>query len=157
MNNFDICVESVNKKPASIVEGNGEFEVINNTSEPIYFLKTDSCVYDSSDTTRCDCAIYNDNTFSFIELKCIKPKNFNKKRKEAENQLEATIQDFSNSEVIQDKILEAFVCSNCQIKTDGNFEPITKKPRNSNKESHFLLNLKTRLYYDTKKEFNYNG
>ncbi len=83
--------------------------MINNTDNPINFLKIDACISDSNDTTRCDCAIYDNNTFCFIELKCIKPSTFSKNRKTAEKQLEAT---------------------------------------------HFMLNLNTKLYYDTKKEFN---
>lgn len=163
--NIDICYESIDKQhffiqdggdqePTFIVESNGEFEVINPHNTPLTFLKTDSCVYDSNDKTRCDCVIYNETTFCFIELKCIKPKNFTKNRQKAEKQLEMTIKDFQNEELLKNKTLEAYVCSNCQVKIDDDFEPITKQPKNSEKKTHFLLNLNTKLYYSTKKEFN---
>ncbi|WP_297440407.1 hypothetical protein [Sulfurimonas sp.] len=165
INNFNHCLESINKKnffiqdgndkqPAFIVEKHGEFEVINNTKHPINFLKIDSCVANSTDNSRCDCAIYNNTTFCFIELKCIKPKNLQKNRRKAEKQLEVTIQAFRNKEVLKTKILEAYVCCNCKIGTDSSFEPITKKPNNKERIVYFMYELNTKLYCDTKKEFN---
>jgi hypothetical protein len=165
INNFDICIESIVKKhffiedikdkePAEIKYTDGEFEVINHTNSPINFLKIDSCVYSSSDTTRSDCAVYNDNTFCFIELKCIKPKNFTKKRKEAEEQLEATIRDFQDKEIVKNKNLEAYVCSNCIVKVDEKYEEITKQPKNKEVRAKFEFELNTIIYYSKKKEFN---
>jgi len=165
INNFEECLENVqekhffikdgdNQEPAFIVEKNGEFEVINRTDNAIKFLKIDSCIYSSDDTSRCDCAVYNNNIFCFIELKCIKPKNFSKKRKEAEEQLKATIIDFQNKEVIKNKNLEAYVCSNCITKIDDKYEPITQQPENKNLRTYFELELNTIIEYTTKKEFN---
>ena len=165
INNFNTCVESIdeklffiqdgdNQKSAFIVEKNGEFEVANNTSDPIKFLKIDSCVSNSSDNTRCDCAIYNSDTFCFIELKCIKPTSFSKNRKKAEKQLEATIEEFDNEDIIKNKNLEAYVCSNCKTEKDTSYEPITQQPKNTNQTTYFEFELNTKLYYSTKKEFN---
>lgn len=165
INNFDPCLESVNKshffiqdgdnqEPSFIVDKNGEFEVINHTSNPIGFLQIDSCISNSSDNTRCDCAIYNDDIFCFIELKCMKPINFSKNRKKAEKQLKATIINFRNEDITKNKILEAYVCSNCKTEEESNFEPITQQPKNTNQITYFEFELKTILYYDTKKEFN---
>ncbi len=163
--NFDKCLKSIDQphffiqdgddqEPAYITEEDGEFQIINNTNCPINFLPIDSCVYGSSDISRCDCSVYNEKTFCFIELKCIKPKNFNKKRKEAEDQLEITIKEFKNEEIVHGKTLEAYVSLNCQIKINDNFEPITQQPTNKTKAAHFLLTFSTKLYYNTKKEFN---
>ncbi len=146
--------DGVNQKPAFIVEENGEFEVINNTDNSIEFLQIDACLFNSNDTTRCDCAVYDNNTFCFIELKCIKPSAFSKNRKKAEEQLEATIKYFNDENITQNKTLEAYVCSNCKIKLDDTFEPITQRPKNREKELYFISSLNTLLYYDTKKEFN---
>lgn len=166
INNFVSCLESrdekhffiqdgkTTKEPAYIVLEKGEFEVINNTQEPIYFLPTDSCVYDSSDNTRCDCIVYNDDTMCFIELKCIKLKNLTKNRKKAESQLEETIKNFLEEEIIQNKNLEAYTCCNCKISKDDTFEPITRKPKNKEKENYFFENFNTILHCNTKKEFN---
>ena len=147
-------LDGENQEPSYIDEIDGEFEVINNTNNPINFLQIDSCILNSSDDTRCDCAIYNDDTFCFIELKCIKPKNFQKKRKQAEEQLKVTIENFIQTDIVKNKTLEAFSCCNCKTKIDGKFEEITSKPKNKENVVFFELNLNTKLHCDTKKEFN---
>lgn len=165
-NSLQKCTQSVlekhffiedgdDQKPAFISLSNGEFEIINNTQYSLHFLKVDSCLYNSKDTTRCDSVIYNNDTVCFIELKCIKPKNFTENSKKAANQIETTIKDFKKQHILQDKkTKEAFICLNCQIKQDGSYEPITRRPKNNNTSVHFRTNLNTKLFYDTKKEFN---
>ncbi|WP_294963592.1 hypothetical protein [Sulfurimonas sp.] len=163
INNFDKCVESVDKKhffiqdaddqkPAFIVEENGEFEVVNKTNHPVDFLKIDSCVSNSSDNKRCDCAIYNDDIFCFIELKNSKRTNWKSWIKSAEEQLEATIEDFKNEEITKNKTLEAYMCCTCKI--DGNFTKISRASNNYEVQTYFIDELNTKLYCDTKKEFN---
>ncbi len=164
INNFDDCLESIEKKyffikdgddqkPAFIVENNGEFKVINNTSFPINFLKTDSCVSTSTDDKRCDCAIYNDDTFCFIELKTSKRTNWKSHRETAQKQLKATILDFENEDIIKNKKKEAYMCCNsCDI--DGNFTRILSASNSSNIQTYFRDTLETRLHCNTKKEFN---
>ena len=164
INNFNECLESVDKKhffiqdgndqePSFIVENKGEFEVINNTNLPIKFLKTDACVSSSNDDKRCDCTIYNDNTFCFVELKNSKRTNWKIHRETAEKQLKATILDFKDESITKNKTLEAYMCCNsCDIA--GNFTKILRASNNSNTQVYFKDILKTRLYCDTKKEFN---
>ncbi|MDF1883321.1 hypothetical protein JHD49_05145 [Sulfurimonas sp. SAG-AH-194-C21] len=164
INNFNECLETVNKthfyiqdgddqKPAFIVENNGEFEVTNNTSSPINFLKTDACVSSSNDNKRCDCAIYNDDTFCFIELKSSKRTNWKSHRETAEKQLKATILDFKNEDIAKNKTLEAYMCcTSCDI--DGNRTRILRASNSSDVQIYFKDILKTRLYCGTKKEFN---
>ena len=121
INNLSQCTENIDKKhffikdgddqkPAFIIEKNGEFEVINNTDNSIKFLKIDACIYNSNDNLRCDCAIYNDNVFCFIELKNSKRTNWKSHRESAEKQLKATILDFQNEEITQNKTFEAYMC-----------------------------------------------
>jgi len=141
------------QQAAYIDENFGEFEIINPKKNSLSFLKIDTCIFDSNDISRCDCAIYDENTFCFIELKCIKPKNFNKKRREAEKQLETTIVQFQQEDILQNKKKEAFVCCNCFINETKNFEPITQRPSNNEKIVYFSEHLNTMLYYSTKKEF----
>jgi len=164
INNFDDCLESIDEKhffiqdgeaqrPAFIVGTNGEFEVINNTDSPINFLKIDSCVYDSRDGTRCDCAIYNDDTFCFLELKNSKRTNWKSHRESAEKQLEATILDFKDENITNNKTLEAYMCcTSCNI--DGNYTRILRASNNNEKTVYFIDELNTKLYCDTKKGFN---
>jgi len=163
INNFNNCLESVNKKhffiqdgenqkPAFLVEFNGEFEVINNTDSSINFLKIDSCVYDSSDSKRCDCAIYSDNTFCFLELKNSKRTQWKNHRASAEKQLKSTISDFNDENITKNKTLEAYMCCTCKI--DGNFTKISRASNNYEVQTYFIDELNTKLYCDTKKEFN---
>ena len=165
-NRLEECTDSITEKhffiedggdqePAFISFENGEFEVTNNTNNSIYFLRTDSCLYNSKDPKRCDSVIYNDNTICFIELKCIKPKNFADNSQNAKKQIEETIIDFQEHGVLQDKKnREAFISLNCHKKKNGCYEPITKRPTNSHVFADFKIRLNTTLYYDTKKEFN---
>jgi len=163
INNFGECLESVeekhffiqdgsNQKPAFIVKEKGEFEVINNTRDSINFLKIDSCVYNSDDTKRCDCALYSLDTFCFIELKNSKRTNWKSHRITAENQLKATIIDFIDEGITKNKILEAYMCCTCKI--DGNYTKISRASNNYEVQTYFIDELNTKLYCDTKKEFN---
>lgn len=165
-NRLEECTDSItekhffiedggDQKPAFISFENGEFEVTNNTNNSIYFLRTDSCLYNSKDPKRCDSVIYNDNTICFIELKCIKPKNFADNSQNAKEQIEETIINFQKHGILQDKKnREAFISLNCHKKKNGCYEPITKKPKNNTVFADFRTRLNTKLYYDTKKEFN---
>lgn len=163
INNFEICTQSVHQqhfsiqdgddvKPAFLVEKNGEFEVLNNTKSPIHFLKIDSCISNSNDSKRCDCAIYNDDTFCFIELKNSKRTNWKSHRKSAEEQLEATILNFTYENITKNKVLEAYMCCTCII--DENFTKISRASNNYETQTYFIDALNTKLYCDTRKEFN---
>ncbi len=165
MNKFANCVEVINDKNFSIKDGedqepafidyrNGQFEVINNTQEEIKFLKVDDCLEFTPNTKKCDCIIFNNNDFCFIELKTLKSTKATtkaKRRKKAEDQLRDTINKFSNEDIIGTKQLEAYVALTCITETK-----LTKIPNISNRETIFEFEtaLNTTLYYDTKKEFN---
>lgn len=74
--------------------------------------------------------------------------------KKAETQIEATIQDFKDEEILKDKKLEAYVCLNCITQIDDTYEPITQQPENKDLRTYFELELDTIIDYTTKKEFN---
>lgn len=163
ISNFETCLESVDEKhffiqdgkderPAFRVETNGEFEVVNNRDSPINFLQIDSCIYDSNDSKRCDCAIYSDDTFCFIELKSSKRTNWKSHRESAEKQLKASILAFNDEDITKNKILEAYMCCTCKV--DGNFTKISRASNNYEVQTYFIDELNTKLYCDTKKEFN---
>ena len=164
INNFDICLESIDKKhffikdgdeqkPAFILKENGEFEVVNSTKNSINFLKTDSYIYTSKAPKRCDCILYNNDTICFIELKLTKRTQWKSWRKSANKQLETTILNFKNEEIAKNKTLEAYMCCTyCDIN-----DKITKISRATNKIetiTYFEDTLNTALYCATKKEFN---
>ena len=148
--NFFI-VDDKDKEPPYIVNENGEFEIVNNTKKELFFIAIDSCVYDSKDDTRCDCAIYDEDTFCFIELKRCKRTAWKSHRETAENQLKNTIQTFTKYVITKNKKLEAFMSCNCTINNE-----YTKIRKTSNKHetiTYFEETLNTSLYCDTKKEF----
>ena len=165
INNFSDCLEGINDKNFFIQDGenqerafvthvNGQFEVINNTQEEIKFLVVDDCLEFDADTKKCDCIVFNDNAFCFIELKTLqsdKATTKTKRRKKAEDQLRCTINNFSGENIIGTKQREAYVALTCVKET-----VLTKIPNISNQEtiSEFEINLNTSLYYECKKEFN---
>ncbi len=136
--------------PAFIKNDNGQFEVINTTQGDINFLKIDDCIYSSQDETRCDCAVFNDKVFCFIELKTCKIKNQKAHRETADKQLKETIIRLKNESIAEDKNLEAYTCLTCKI--DNQLTRITKT-RHNNTILEFKEDLNTRLYYNCKKEF----
>ena len=149
-NNFFIIDDKENHPPY-IVDKNGEFNIINNSKKQLSFIAIDSCIYNSQDDTRCDCAISDNETFCFIELKHTKRTAWKKRRDDAQKQLEATISEFTTKNVTQNKKLEAFMCCNCTI--DNEYTKIRNATNTSEKETYFELALNTSLYCDTKKEF----
>lgn len=138
-------------KPVYIVDNNGEFQIINNDKKDLTFIAIDSCIYNSEDDKRCDCAIYDDNTLCFIELKNCKRTAWKSHRENAEKQLEKTINNFKSQSIIKDKNLEAYMCCTCII--DNKFTKIKKASNKSEVITYFEDTLNTSLYCDAKKEF----
>ncbi len=161
INNIADCLEIISDKhffiqdeddnnSAFIKNDNGQFEVINRTEDDISFLKIDDCIYTSQDETRCDCAVFNDKFFCFIELKTCKIKNQKANRETADKQLKQTIIKLKSASIVGDKNLEAYTCVTCKI--DNQLTRITKT-RHDNTILEFKEDLDTRLYYSCKKEF----
>jgi len=165
INNVDNCLEVISNKhffiqdeegssPALVKYDDGQFGVINNTSDNISFLKIDDCIDFGKETKKCDCAIYNDNVFCFIELKTLKSKKGKTKkerRRTAEKQLKYTIDNFKDETILQNKNKEAYISFTCNIDNK-----LTEIPNigNADKKLEFKEDLNTRLYYSCKKEFN---
>ena len=145
---FEIIDDKENEK-CYIVAENGQFKVINQKEKTVGFVAIDDCLFDSSDSSRADCFIFDDKIVSFIELKNCKNKNIKKNRKKAKSQLVKTIEFFS--EIIKDKKLEAYICITC-TKEDGT---ITMTPRASNIEVQLEFEelYNTQLFYECLKEY----
>jgi len=145
------------KEPAYIVLENGEFNIINSNTKELTFIATDSCVYTSDDETRCDCVVHDDKTFCFIELKNCKRTAWKNHREKAEKQLENTIRNFEEKNILNGKNLEAYMCCTCTITNEDTEEKeYTKIQRASNKSeiiTYFEDSLNTSLYCDNQKEF----
>jgi len=162
INNLDECtkvvinehffiLDDIENTPAYIKHDNGQFEVINDFKKKIYFVQIDNCIYTSSDESRCDCAIYTDEVFCFIELKTCKIRNQKENRKKAQKQLKTTIQKYKNEQILQNKRWEAYICMTCNH--DGKLTKITNAI-NKSAMVEFEDELNTSLYYECKKNLN---
>lgn len=150
LNKSFFIIDDIDNQPAYIIKEKGQFEVINNTKENLNFLKIDDCIYSSADKTRCDCAVFDDSVFCFIELKHCKIRNQKENRKKADIQLKETIISFKSEDVIQGKELEAYACLTCII--DGMVSRITNA-YSKDTILEFEEELDTKLDYKCKKEF----
>jgi len=146
---FDILDDKVGEK-AYIINNNGQFNVLNKNEKAISFLSVDDCLYNSADGKRCDCIIYNNEVFCFIELKHCKDINIKRHRRKAKKQLIATIEFFTSNFQLPKK-LEAYICVTCV----NNEENITMIPLASNgaAQLEFEDEYNTQLFYECKKEF----
>ena len=63
-NKFFEILDNEIGKPSYIVEKNGQFKVINKEQKKIGFLAVDECLFDSSDGSRSDCIVFDDEVFS---------------------------------------------------------------------------------------------
>lgn len=91
-------------------ENEAHFSVVNTSNQLIHFLAIDGCMLTSSTKQkRCDCAVFNDSTFCFIEIKRRHGKQ-GKILKEAKAQLKQTIDLFKQEFIeLADYELEAFI------------------------------------------------
>ena len=116
--------------------------MINNIDDCLRFEKNDK---------KCDCAIFDDDTFCFIEVKTIiSIKQTTRRRNIAQNQLKYTILNFKDNEITENKTLEAYVSIIC-IQDDR----LVKIPNIQNQDTmlEFEEDYNTRLFYECTKEF----
>ncbi len=92
-------------------EGIRHFIVKNADGRSVHFFAIDKCLLmDDELTQRCDCAVFDDHTFCFIEIKTTSSMSQRKKlRREAKNQLKATIAFFRNKVAFDSIRIEAYV------------------------------------------------
>lgn len=87
------------------------FHVKNPTERKLNFLAIDQCLFFEADGKRCDCAVFDESVFRFIELKkASKTRTRSKKRDHAIEQLKATISLFWSALTLNDFTLEAYLC-----------------------------------------------
>jgi hypothetical protein len=82
---------------SEVVKQNGTLNITNERLKNIEFLAIDNCIYGEKDKKRCDCALFNDNYFYFVEFKTFNTKNNSKHRKSAIEQFESTITQFKKA------------------------------------------------------------
>ena len=85
------------------------FTVKNPNQKEIGFLAIDKCIFmDNDKIKRCDCAVFDNKTFCFIEIKETNNRKSENSRK-AKEQLLTTIKEFKDKIDFSDKRLEAYV------------------------------------------------
>lgn len=90
-------------------EGIIHFSVKNPNQKEIGFLAIDKCIFmDNDGIKRCDCAVFDNKTFCFIEIKETVRRRSENSRK-ARLQLLKTIEEFSNKIDFTNKKIEAYV------------------------------------------------
>ena len=148
---FEIFDHEEDKK-CYIIEENGQFKVLNANEKEIGFLAVDECLFDSSDGSRADCIVFDDEVLCFIELKHCKNKKqlITKHRRKSKKQLIAVI-EFFRENIDPNRKLEAYICVTCSSE-DG---AITMTPRANNKQAQLEFEefYDTELFYKCQKEF----
>ena len=148
---FEIFDHKEDKK-CYIIEENGQFKVINSQKKEIGFLALDECLFDSSDGSRADCMVFDDEVLCFIELKDCKNKKqtIRKGRRKAKKQLVAVIEFFQEN-IKLDRKLGAYICVTCSTQ-DGR---VTMTPPANNEEAQLEFEefYNTALFYACEKKF----
>ena len=111
---LEFCVFDTEAKKCAIQTdpaGLKHFTVENPTGRTIHFLAIDHCLFSDQDETRCDCAVFDEKTFCFIEIKetdtaARRSAHYQK----AKEQLKATIQHFQDRMTFTTKRIEAYAC-----------------------------------------------
>lgn len=72
------------------------FKVKNPSNKEVHFLAIDKCLWNDSDKVggRCDFIVFDEASFLFVDIKKAKMRHASDYRKDAEKQLEATLQKF---------------------------------------------------------------
>ncbi len=112
---FHVCdPPPEHNKPAKIVSDIDEYQltVINNNGHNIWFVKTDKCLLEN-DKSKCDCLLFSDEIFCFVEIKNSKSSSRSTQRAKAIEQLEATIINFKGNGINFSHIItKAIICFN---------------------------------------------
>ena len=111
---IEFCIFDTDAKQCAIqTDPNGlkHFTVENPTGREIYFLAIDHCLFSDQDATRCDCAVFDEKTFCFVEIKeTDTAARRSAHYRDAKSQLKATIRYFQDQMTFTTKRIEAYAC-----------------------------------------------
>jgi len=110
---FHIFDNEVEPKRCYIKRSNHDpkhFTVNNSLNQEINFLAIDKCVLTDKDKTHCDCAVFTNKQFAFIEISDSKKLHRNQKRRKAKDQLSQTINHFRDKGIVFSEKLNAIIC-----------------------------------------------
>lgn len=141
------------------------FKVVSKTEKPVNFLAIDKCLFtDKVKIERCDCAVFNDQTFCFIEIKTTsseKDRRIAKCRKKASDQLMNTILHFKDRMAFDGCQIEAYITlvtasSSLNSGTDELEEELLPRPRTRTNLVEMIAifdEMGVALHYDNRKTF----
>lgn len=87
-----------------------DFEVLNPSGVLIGFIAVDQCLFDDSKGKKCDCILFSEDVFCFVEIKNTKLGNRKAEKRKAYAQLAATITVFQSKINFENIRQEANVC-----------------------------------------------
>ena len=130
------------------LEGIVHFTVHNPTGREIHFLAIDrGVISELDDMERCDCAVFDQKTFCFIEIKVVVDKQVGVSNRKAKSQLRATIIHFREKMVFTTKRTEAYVCVGATAPRPA------RLARDLNERYEFEEELGVALYHGNEKRF----
>ena len=86
------------------------FEVLNPSNKDIHFVAIDNCTIPSNYFRKCDFAVFDDNTFCFVEIKNVDLGQRYNARQKAKEQLGETIKLFKERIDMNHLKIEAIIC-----------------------------------------------
>jgi hypothetical protein len=131
----------------ALVEQDFDFSVLNPSLKEIYFLAIDKCLYtDESTHKKCDFALFDEQTFCFVEIKDTYNRSSQHKGK-AKEQLRTTIELFKALFSFGDYTVEAII--------SWRYRPIRPAARTKMQEAavEFRDELNVDLLEGNEKEF----
>jgi hypothetical protein len=99
-------------QPVRIVAATDDYQLTiqNPNNFEICLVKTDRCLF-PNDIAKCDCLLFNDEKFFFVEIKTSSTGGMKEKRNKAVKQLGATISILKNNEILlTDLDTKAIIC-----------------------------------------------
>lgn len=89
----------------------GILKVANSSKKAVFLLAIDDCIFSSADQSRCDCAVFDDKCFYFIEIKdSYSKKQRSDHRNKASSQLRSALEFFTQQFDFKDYQLNAVIC-----------------------------------------------
>jgi len=86
-------------------------KVSNSSKKVIFLLAIDDCIFSSADLSRCDCAVFDDKSFYFIEIKdSYSKKQRSDHRDKASLQLRSALEFFTQKFDFKSYQLNAVIC-----------------------------------------------
>lgn len=88
----------------------GILKVANSSKKAIFLLAIDDCIFSSADPSRCDCAVFDNKKFYFVEIKDSSMRQRQGDRKDACSQLKNSLEFFTQQFDFEDYQLNAVIC-----------------------------------------------